>query len=327
MIARSPFRPSISSPRSGAGRGITRPALALALTAAILASCSDAFTPVDRGLVGTWEVMVPNTAGVARWVWDIHADGSYAFHAEGPGDVPAHSGEFEARDGAYHLRSTTMVWVDSGTYQLTQPSTMRATGILGTASWKRVRQGDTRSDSILTFLGNRPLVAGMLEPPFVNPRTEVAGLNAEAQNDGVIGIVRTVAQSPYGPGAISARVYRDLTSAQAAYAMDALYDSKTFRIPPGQVVNSRTYTRLKSEGRCLSRVQVNSAVATVSCYLLVDDPSREPVMIVSEHSEARTGTSGTGSDAVYERAAGLLTAGIRYWTLSNIAMELGGTRR
>ena len=109
----------------------------LTLLACVAAACSS--SKIDSGLVGTWELNVPNADGVARWVWDIHADGTYAFHAEGPGNVPSHSGTFEAKGGKYTLRATTMVWVDDGTYQLIHGDTLSATGKLGRAAWTRVR--------------------------------------------------------------------------------------------------------------------------------------------------------------------------------------------
>jgi hypothetical protein len=93
---------------------------------------------VDSRLVGTWEIVTPTAAGVARWVWEIHPDGTYSFHAEGPGAVPAHSGTFAASGGQYSLNSTTMVWNDAGTYQL-QGATMVVNGKLGTAAWQRVQ--------------------------------------------------------------------------------------------------------------------------------------------------------------------------------------------
>lgn len=65
----------------------------------LLLGCSRSTPSVERGLVGTWELTVPNVQGVARWVWEIHANGTYAFHAEGPGGVPAHSGTFAAQNG------------------------------------------------------------------------------------------------------------------------------------------------------------------------------------------------------------------------------------
>ena len=121
---------------------------ALALLSFVVA-CSGSTAKVDPSLVGSWELMVPNAQGVARWVWDIRADGTYGFHAEGPGNIPAHSGVFEARGGHYILRSTTLAWIDTGTYVPPHGDTLTATGKLGTASWVRAKaaQGPARSDS------------------------------------------------------------------------------------------------------------------------------------------------------------------------------------
>lgn len=94
---------------------------------------------VERALVGTWDIQVPNASGIARWVWEIRADGTYDFRAEGPGSPPSHSGTFTASRGHYTLASTTLAWDDTGTYQLMDGNeTMVATGRLGTGSWHRV---------------------------------------------------------------------------------------------------------------------------------------------------------------------------------------------
>ena len=94
---------------------------------------------VDDGLVGTWEVVTPTPTGNARWVWEIFKNGTYSFHAEGPGAVPAHSGTFAAAKGHYVLNSTTVAWNDTGTYQLTDSATLVTTGKLGTGTWHRVQ--------------------------------------------------------------------------------------------------------------------------------------------------------------------------------------------
>ena len=96
---------------------------------------------VEPGLVGTWTDAVPNNQGTARWVWDIHADGTYSFHAEGPGNVPAHSGNMTASGGQYHLSSNTMTWTDNGTYQL-QGNYLSAKGVLGPGTWQRMSAND-----------------------------------------------------------------------------------------------------------------------------------------------------------------------------------------
>jgi hypothetical protein len=101
---------------------------------------------VDRHIVGTWEVSVPNAQGVERWVWEIRPDGRYTFHAEGSGGTPAHSGTFAASQGHYVLDSTTSAWKDNGTYQVKARNTLVATGKLGTGSWHRVGP-NTKVDS------------------------------------------------------------------------------------------------------------------------------------------------------------------------------------
>lgn len=102
--------------------------------------CADA-PIVEPGLVGTWTVGVPNDQGTPRWVWDIHSDGSYSFHAEGPGNVPAHSGNMTAAGGQYHLSSNTMTWTDDGTYRL-QGNYLTAKGTLGPGTWQRMSAAD-----------------------------------------------------------------------------------------------------------------------------------------------------------------------------------------
>jgi hypothetical protein len=94
---------------------------------------------VDAHIVGTWELKVPTPLGVSRWVWEIHQDGTYSFHAEGPGATPAHSGTFAASKGHYTLNSTTLTWNDTGTYQLVSSTTLVVTGRLGTGAWQRVK--------------------------------------------------------------------------------------------------------------------------------------------------------------------------------------------
>ncbi len=122
--------------------GTTRRGFVLAIFAAVIALClalakAPAAPVVDPALVGTWQLSVPNPQGTALWIWKINADGSYSFHSEGPGSPPPHSGSFSATGGQYTLKSTTMNWTDSGAYQVLNPSTMEATGRLGTGVWQR----------------------------------------------------------------------------------------------------------------------------------------------------------------------------------------------
>lgn len=94
---------------------------------------------VDGRLVGTWEIVTPTPLGVARWIWEIHKDGTYRFHAEGPDAAKPHSGTFAAANGQYVLNSTTIAWNDAGTYQLQDGTTLVAIGKLGRGTWHRVQ--------------------------------------------------------------------------------------------------------------------------------------------------------------------------------------------
>ena len=300
---------------------------------------------VDPGLVGTWELNVPNPDGIARWVWEIHADGTYAFHAEGPGGVPSHSGVFEARDGKYTLRSTTMPWVDEGTYQLIQANILSATGRLGTASWTRVQpappppptgsaataSADSSTGSsaanpgggagihsatgIYDYVSHHAFDDRIVAAPLKVTRTETVDPDAQERRDGVIGIVRAEVQGSTSPATISLVVYRDRGAAEAAWDTDAIIDSKTFRSKPEEFVSSHAYTyHERGEARCLSRLVLgSSSIATVTCYLLVQYPTREPVMVESAMTEQVPHKAQEASHATVERADDLLFAGIEEW--------------
>lgn len=330
---------------------------AIALLLLLVApSCSS--SKVDSGLVGTWELDVPNAQGVARWVWQIHAEGTYAFHAEGPGGVPSHSGTFKARNGKYTLRSTTMPWVDDGTYQLIQGNTLSATGKLGTASWTRVQPApsQTPNDSSAThspdanpetkvkapeggvgvyaaggiydYLSHHTFDDRILTAPLRATRTETVDPDGQEKSDGVMGIVRAEVQGSVSPATISFVVYRDRAAAETAWNIYAIYDSKTFLIKRGEFVSSHAYTfRERGEARCLSRLMINSSSkATVTCYLLVQYPTRDPVMIESEVSEPVPARGQEASHAAVERADDLLLAGIKEWALVYPAIGGGAPR-
>jgi hypothetical protein len=94
---------------------------------------------VDRAVVGSWETRVTTPLGDQRWIWNIHSNGTYDFHAEGPAAAPAHSGNFAAQKGHYTLASTTTSWTDAGTYQLKDADTLAAKGRLGAGAWHRIR--------------------------------------------------------------------------------------------------------------------------------------------------------------------------------------------
>jgi hypothetical protein len=91
---------------------------------------------VDPQLVGTWELFVPQATGQSRWVWEILPEGAYVFHDP----VHGHQGAFEAAGGRFTMVSRTNPWRDQGNYQLSDPNTLVATGVLGTARWARVAQ-------------------------------------------------------------------------------------------------------------------------------------------------------------------------------------------
>ncbi len=308
----------------------------------LLAASSCTAPKVDPGLVGTWELNVPNADGVARWVWDIQAAGLYEFHAEGPGGVPSHRGTFEARNGQYVLRSTTIAWVDTGTYQLISHDTLSATGKLGTASWTRVQpaSGKTPNDSspspdttttapegkpgvyaattLYDYFSHHTFDDHILTAPWTLTRTTTVAPDPRQQGDGVLGVVEAGVQGSTGPATISLTVYRDRAAAEAAWDLDALFDSKTFRSQPGELVSSHAYTyRERGEARCLSRLLVDSSTtATVTCYLLVQYPTREPVMIQSQVQEQVAAGMQEASMTAVERANDLLFAGIKEWALA-----------
>jgi hypothetical protein len=305
---------------------------------ALLVACSGAGTKgdsskVDPAIVGSWELDVPNAQGVARWMWDINGDGSYAFHAEGPGNVPSHHGVFAASNGRYTLRSTTLAWADTGTYQLARGNTLNATGKLGTAVWTRVKAaaGQPPSDSapmpaltpnhsateLYDYLSHRKFRSTIVDPPLRITRTDAVSPDARAQSDGVIGIVRARVESSADSGAISYVVFRDSAMADDGYAIFAIADSKRFRVAPGEYVSSHAYRNPEfGEARCLSRLRLHtSTTATVTCYLLVRYPIREPVIIESEVSKTISESDSEASPAAVQRAADLLFAAIKQWAI------------
>jgi hypothetical protein len=92
---------------------------------------------VDRALVATWIQNVANSRGVAEWVLEIRADGTYIFSSSGPGAAPNHVGSFTAADGRWTLTAQSITWQDEGTYELPTPDTFVMHGKLGTGVWKK----------------------------------------------------------------------------------------------------------------------------------------------------------------------------------------------
>lgn len=302
----------------------------------VMSACST--SKVDPQLVGTWEVNVPNADGVARWVWGIRADGTYDFHAEGPGNVPSHSGTFQARSGKYSLRSTTISWTDDGTY-VVQGNTLNATGKLGNGVWTRVPQaaappaatpppaqpvGATPGGgsaiysgaAIYEFLSHHRFDDGLLEPPLKVTHDFTVDLTEIEKGEGVIGIVRVDAQGAGSAGTISFVVFRDRAAAEGAHDVEAVYDSKSFRTQPGEFVGSHSYDHHeRGIAQCLSRHVIDTPTATVTCYLLALYPTREPVMLESQVSETVAPKAEEASSAAVARADDLLFAGIKEWAL------------
>jgi hypothetical protein len=104
------------------------------------ASATPAAPPpaIDPALVGTWETLVPNDRGQARWIWSMFADGTYKFHSEGPRAAPPHEGRMSAVNGRWSLRTTKGLpgWDDGGSYEL-NGGTLVIGGKLGTGTWRR----------------------------------------------------------------------------------------------------------------------------------------------------------------------------------------------
>jgi hypothetical protein len=123
---------------------------------------------VESGVVGRWEIFMPNQRGVARWIWEISPNGLYAFRSEGRGAAPRHEGTIGASDGRWTLRAQRGLpgWEDGGSYEVRDGNTLVIAGRLGTGAWRRVdgwkgstaqRQGeDMTRDGASASGGNRP---------------------------------------------------------------------------------------------------------------------------------------------------------------------------
>jgi len=105
------------------------------------AAAPAAASAIDPALVGTWEIMVPSSRGLSRWIWRIMGDGTYQFHAEGGRAAPAHEGVITAASGRWTLHAMRGLknYADSGSYEV-RDATAVITGKLGTGYWKRSLQ-------------------------------------------------------------------------------------------------------------------------------------------------------------------------------------------
>ncbi len=96
--------------------------------------------PVDKRLVGTWELevhlnpAVPNDETAYLWVQDISKDGRYVFTATGPPAPFSWSSDFSAGDGQWTLSGD---YDDRGTYEVLSRNQIRMVGRLGPAIWNR----------------------------------------------------------------------------------------------------------------------------------------------------------------------------------------------
>ncbi|HEY4100440.1 MAG TPA: hypothetical protein VGM20_06150 [Gemmatimonadales bacterium] len=332
---------------------------ALALTA-LLAACAP--SKVDPRLVGTWDVMVPNADGVARWVWEIRANGTYAFHAEGPGNTPAHSGIFRARSGHYTLESTTLAWADTGTYLEPHNDTLTATGKLGTGAWHRVVVGATppatppaappaavtppelppppsspdteptphgkpaifKPADIYSFLQNH----SMDESQFSDKSAKITSYTTvSTENAGEIGATRaTVREGVHPDDQVDFRVFRDRSAAEAAFRMLTDIEATGFQQRPGEFIATSSFTfHAHGISRCLSRYMVHeSTPAHISCYLLIIDPTEEAVMIVGTTTEQPASGSNQASDSAFSHADDLIFAGLEFWEPVRLGVQVLG---
>jgi len=89
---------------------------------------------VDPNVVGTWELLI--NPGV--WVWTIAANGTFESHSEALDNAPSLAGTVSFSGGKWSFNALNTPWTDGGTYKLSAPGTMVATGKLGTGTWHRV---------------------------------------------------------------------------------------------------------------------------------------------------------------------------------------------
>jgi hypothetical protein len=83
-------------------------------------------------LVGTWRLQQPNNPD---WVVEYRADGTYLFTAPNF----RVDGVYEAADGSFSTRATSIESEDSGSYRLIDNDTLEMNGNLGRSIWKKRR--------------------------------------------------------------------------------------------------------------------------------------------------------------------------------------------
>jgi hypothetical protein len=161
------------------GKSMRIAAIAVLLLAV---SCAPA-QPVDPGLVGTWEMLVPNEAGAALWVWEVRADGTYFFHAEGPGNIPSHHGTVKASKGKWVLNAANLDWDDSGTYDPPASGMVRMTSRrLGTGYWTRqVSAEQTVTSSTASTTSASSTKPDITTDPFAVMKNADEGIGEDGQ--------------------------------------------------------------------------------------------------------------------------------------------------
>jgi hypothetical protein len=310
----------------------------LILLSVVVAAAACGQPKVDRDLVGTWDLNVPNADGVARWVWAIHANGTYDFHAEGPGNVPAHNGTFEARAGKYSLHATTMAWDDDGTY-VVKGDSLSAAGKLGSAVWTRVRPGPPGppgdaatpppSDpapktgggpavytgaQIYDLLSHDRFDPNMLDAPLALAHDLTVDLDARQKSDGAIGVVEADVTGSSSDATITFVVYRDRAAAEAAYEAEGVVGSQTFRSQPGEFVSSHMVEyHEQGQAECLTRHVLDTPRATITCYMLPQLPTREPLIIEGRTSLTVEPRAEDAPIDAINRTNDLLFAGMKQW--------------
>lgn len=89
-------------------------------------------------LAGTWELRISTPAGLSRWVWDIHQDGTCGLHAVDVGAAFEQGGILIASQGRYVIGTNTMARPVVGSYELKDSATLISTGDLS-GTWRRVQ--------------------------------------------------------------------------------------------------------------------------------------------------------------------------------------------
>lgn len=304
----------------------------LALLLLTVAACRDSAAKVDPALVSAWEMSVPNPQGTARWVLDIRANGTYDFHAEGPGNVPSHRGAFTGTNGLWTMKSANTDWSDSGTYSLPNPDAFVTTGKLGRGLWTRVAKGatpakrehatNTPTGGIVPALMASPIAATEL-PSGAQPiqLTSITVDSVDAR-DGIAALVQGAARGTRYPGTVTYLLMRDQAARDALYEAWAVIDARTFRQQRGELASSyTTHFGPNGDGACISRVLETARTATARCYLRMTRAPRDPMIIMSSVEERRVSDAGEVSRAAMEAASALLAAAVDHWERAGGASE------